>query len=78
MAGNDELDAGLTQRFDDVEILFARHSEYPLDTLILQSAYQEVGALHGVHSSRLLHVDIFIAASHCSDMLFPSTLTCCS
>ena len=38
MPGDDELDAGSAQRFDDIEILFPGYPENPLDTLVLQSA----------------------------------------
>ena len=50
MPGDDELDAGSAQRFDDIEILFPGYPENPLDTLILQSADKQIGALHSVHS----------------------------
>jgi hypothetical protein len=43
-----ELDPRAPQRFDDVEVLLARHAEDPLDTLILQRSDQQVRSLcHG-------------------------------
>src|SRR5580704_5528057 len=49
--GHDQLDSGAAQRFDDVEVLFARNAEDLLDTLILQGGNEQVRAFHGPHSS---------------------------
>jgi hypothetical protein len=49
--GHDQLDPGAAQRFDDVQVLFARNAENLLDTLILQSGDEQVGTFHGLHSS---------------------------
>jgi hypothetical protein len=49
--GHDQLDPGASQRFDDVEGFFARNAEDLLDTLVLQSGDEQVGAFHGLQSS---------------------------
>jgi hypothetical protein len=36
VTGDDEFDAGLSQRFDQVEILLARNAKYAIDSFILQ------------------------------------------
>jgi hypothetical protein len=48
---HDQLDLGAAQRFDYVEVFFARNAEDLLDTLILKGGDEQVGAFHGLQSS---------------------------
>ena len=44
VAGDDQLDRGVAQALDDVEVLLAGHAEDALDALVLERADQQVGA----------------------------------
>ena len=45
MAGQDELDARLPQRLDNVEVLLARNAEDVFDALVLQGSDKQVRSL---------------------------------
>ena len=48
--GQDQLDAGASQRFDHVEIFLARNAEDLLDALVLERGDDEFGAIHRTRS----------------------------
>ena len=59
VASQHQLDARVTQRFDDVEILLPGDPEDLLDTLVLQRGDQQLSSIHDSSSSppgKLLHV----------------------
>ena len=52
VAGQHQLDAGLAQSFDDVEILLARNPEDLLNALVLERGNDDFGAIHRTPSWR--------------------------
>ena len=46
VAGQDELDRGLSNGFDDIEILFPRDPKNPINALILEGGDEQIRALN--------------------------------
>lgn len=56
VAGDDQLDRGIAQAFDDVEVLLAGHAKDALDALVLERADEQVRSFS---HERLLFVLVF-------------------
>src|ERR1700751_5417917 len=52
MAGDDELNFGVSQRFHHIEVFLPRHSKDPSDAFILQPSNEQVRSFH-VHETNL-------------------------
>ena len=46
VAREDQLDARLSQRFENVEVFLARNPEYIFDPFLLQGPHEQIGCLH--------------------------------